>query len=360
MSAERPHRKSNQSRSNSSSSNSRKPNGQGSQRPKAKSRWGQGNCDRRRGEDRSPSRRRGPRNGGSTWERPQRRNASGANRTQRDGSQRDRSQPAAQDDRAVAQPVEDDYPDLLFGRHAVLAALEEGRTLNKIWVTPQVRYNAKFHNRLEKAKSKGAVIDEVPMQRLSSITNGGKHQGIAAQAAPFVYEDLQSLIETALAAKSAPLLVVADGIQDPHNLGAIARTTEAMGGHGLIVPQRRAVGVTSTVMKVAAGALESLPIAREVNLTRAIEALKEAGFWIYGTSTSGDKPLYSVEFSGPTAIVVGSEGKGLALRVENACDFLLSIPMAGKTESLNASVATGMILSEINRQRLQKTLELPQ
>ena len=344
MSAERPRRK----------PNSRKPNGQKSssnrsgQRPNSKSRWGQGNRDRRRGEERNNPRRRGP--------RPN----TVSSRSDRSESHNAASDPRIQDERAVTLPVEDESPDLVFGRHAVLAALEEGRTLNKIWVTPQVRYNAKFHNRLEKAKAKGAVIDEVPMHRLSSITNGGKHQGIAAQAAPFVYEDLQSLIETALAAKSDPLLVVADGIQDPHNLGAIARTTEAMGGHGLIVPQRRAVGVTSTVMKVAAGALETLPIAREVNLTRAIEALKAAGFWIYGTSTSGDKPLYSVKFSGPTAIVVGSEGKGLALRVENTCDFLLSIPMAGKTESLNASVATGMILSEINRQRWQKTLELPQ
>lgn len=253
----------------------------------------------------------------------------------------------------------DESPDLLFGRHAVLAALGEGRTLNKIWVIPQVRYNAKFHNLLDKAKSNGAVIDEVSMQRLSSITKGGKHQGIAAQAAPYEYADLQALIEQSLTAKNDPLIVVADGIQDPHNLGAIARTTEAMGGHGLIVPQRRAVGVTSTVMKVAAGALETLPIAREVNLVRAIEHLKAAGFWIYGTGTSGDKSVYEVEFSGPTAIVIGAEGKGLGLRVENTCDYLLSIPMAGKTESLNASVAAGMILSEINRQRLQKTLKLP-
>lgn len=337
MSAERPRRKSNNRRSG--------------QRPKAKTRWGQGNRDRRGGDgDRGNSnqRRRVP--------RPSATSKSAGSPKSRPPS----SEPHSQADRLADAPVEEEFPDLLFGRHAVLAALEEGRTLNKIWVTPQVRYNAKFHNRLDRAKAKGAVIDEVPMHRLSSITNGGKHQGIAAQAAPFVYEDLQTLIQTALAAKTDPLLVVADGIQDPHNLGAIARTTEAMGGHGLIVPQRRAVGVTSTVMKVAAGALESLPIAREVNLTRAIEALKSAGFWIYGTSTSGDKTLYSTKFSGPTAIVVGSEGKGLALRVENACDFLLSIPMPGKTESLNASVATGMILSEINRQRLQKTLELPQ
>ena len=325
MPAERPHRKSSRRSRTNAQSNSR---------------WDRGKHERPTGKDnRLPPRpRKRDRQAAPPPKRPQ----------------------IAAPHSTTVSPSADDTPDLLFGRHAVLAALEEGRTLNKIWVSPQVRYNSKFHNPLERAKAKGAVIDEVSMQRLSSITNGGKHQGIAAQAAPYVYTELPALIADALSAKTDPLIVVADGIQDPHNLGAIARTTEAMGGQGLIVPQRRAVGVTSTVMKVAAGALEYLPIAREVNLTRAIEALKAAGFWIYGTSASGDKTVYGTAFSGPTAIVIGAEGRGLGLRVENACDFLLSIPMSGRTESLNASVATGMILSEINRQRLKKTLELPQ
>ncbi|WP_017324589.1 23S rRNA (guanosine(2251)-2'-O)-methyltransferase RlmB [Synechococcus sp. PCC 7336] len=296
---------------------------------------------------------------------------SGPRRDRREGSDRRQDAPYPhrdrREDRHAAAPPNADYsngaeadesPDTIFGRHAVLAALEEKRTLNRIWVTPQVRYNAKFHSLLDAAKARGAVIDEVDSHRLNSIANGGRHQGIVAQAAPYAYTDLDELIANALKASSEPLIVVADGIQDPHNLGAIARTAEAMGGQGLIVPQRRAVGVTSTVTKVAAGALESLAIARVVNLTAALEQLKAAGFWIYGAISTGEQDLYNTTFSGPIAIAIGSEGKGLGLRVQQACDVLVSIPLAGKTESLNASVATGAILSEISRQRRQKTLEL--
>ena len=147
------------------------------------------------------------------------------------------------------------------------------------------------------------------------------------------------------------MIVVADGITDPQNLGAMIRTAEAIGAQGLIIPQRRAVGITSTVMKVAAGALESLPVARVVNLGRALEELKTAGFWIYGTAAEASQPLHTIQFSGAVAIVVGAEGEGLSVSTQKLCDGLVSIPLVGKTSSLNASVATGMALYEIYRQR---------
>lgn len=241
--------------------------------------------------------------------------------------------------------------DLVYGRHPVLAALENGRQLNRVWILPQLRYDPRFHSLLLKAKVNGTVIDEVEPKRLSQITEGANHQGIAAQISPYPYLALADLIAKAKAASEQPVLLVCDSITDPQNLGAIIRTTEAMGAQGLIMPQRRAVGVTSTVMKVAAGALENLPISRVVNLSRALEELKAAGFWIYGTTASSGKLLHTVEFTGPIVLVVGSEGSGLSMLTERCCDVLISIPLQGKTPSLNASVAASMTLYETYRQR---------
>lgn len=244
--------------------------------------------------------------------------------------------------------------DLIYGRHPVLAALGGDRTLNRIWITARLRYDPRFHTLLQQAKANGTVIDEVEPQRLDQLTQRANHQGIAAQIAPQEYAELGELIEQAKAATNQPVLVVVDGVTDPHNLGAIIRTAEAMGAQGAVIPQRRAVGVTSTVMKVAAGALESLPVARVVNLTRALEELKAAGFWIYGTTAEAGDALPSVEFSGPIALVVGSEGEGLSLLIQRSCDRLVSIPLQGNTPSLNASVAAGMVLYEVYRQRFNQ------
>jgi 23S rRNA (guanosine2251-2'-O)-methyltransferase len=251
----------------------------------------------------------------------------------------------------VAVSDEMENPDLIYGRHSVLAALEGDRTLNRVWVTPRLRYDPRFHTLLTQAKANGTVIDEVEPQRLDQITHRANHQGIAAQVAPHEYMELGGLIEQAKAATDQPVLVVAEGITDPHNLGAMIRTAEAMGTQGLIIPQRRAVGITSTVLKVAAGAIESLPVARVVNLSRALEELKAAGFWIYGTAAEATEPMPTIKFAAATVLVVGSEGEGLSLLTQRACDQLVSIPLAGKTSSLNASVATGMALYEIYRQR---------
>ena len=247
---------------------------------------------------------------------------------------------------------------MIYGRHPVLAALEAETTLNRVWILPRLRYDPRFHSLLTAAKAQGTVIDEVEPQRLNQITQGANHQGVVAQVSAYEYLDIVELIEQAKAQSSQPVIVVADGITDPHNLGAIIRTAEAIGAQGLVIPQRRAVGVTSTVRKVAAGALEKLPVARVVNLGRALEALKEAGFWIYGTAGEASQPIHGVEFAKSTVLVVGAEGDGLSFTTQKACDVLVSIPLLGSTPSLNASVAAGMALYEIYRQRWSNTADL--
>ncbi len=250
------------------------------------------------------------------------------------------------------EPLSDDEnDDLIYGKHAVLAALDGDRSLNRIWVLPRLRYDPQFLKAIDEARASGTIVDEVEPRRLSQITKGGVHQGIAAQVAPYEYLDLDELITQAKAKTDKPVIVVADGITDPHNLGAIVRTAEAMGAQGLVIPQRRAAGVTSTVLKVAAGALEKLPIARVVNLARSLERLKEDGFWIYGTAGESSQSIHTVKFPNATVLVIGSEGEGLAVNTKRYCDELVSVPLQGSTPSLNASVAAGMALYEIYRQR---------
>ncbi len=249
-----------------------------------------------------------------------------------------------------SSPQSREEVDLTYGRHAVLSALKGDRQINRIWITDKLLAHGQFYPLVKDAKANGTIIDEVDSRRLSQLTQGGNHQGIAAQVAPYSYWDLPDLINQAKQTP-APVVVIADGIEDPHNLGAIIRTAEALGVQGLIIPQRRAVGITSTVMKVAAGALENLAIARVVNLNQAITKLKDAGFWIYGTTADTDNLLHQTNFSGAVGLVVGSEGKGLSQLTEKNCDQLVAIPLAGKTPSLNASVATAIALYEVFRQR---------
>ncbi len=240
--------------------------------------------------------------------------------------------------------------DLTYGRHAVLAALKSDRQINRIWLTDTLMGHGQFYPLIKEAKANGTIVDEVDSRRLSNLTQGGNHQGIVAQVAPYVYWDLEELIDRAQQTPD-PVIVVADGIEDPHNLGAIIRTAEALGVRGIVIPKRRAVGVTSTVMKVSAGALENMAIARVVNLNQAIIKLKEAGFWIYGTTADTDNLLHQTNFSGSVGLVVGSEGKGLSQLTEKNCDQLVAIPLAGQTPSLNASVAAAIALYEVFRQR---------
>ncbi|MGF1540933.1 MAG: 23S rRNA (guanosine(2251)-2'-O)-methyltransferase RlmB [Pleurocapsa sp.] len=252
-------------------------------------------------------------------------------------------------------PLEKSSPeldeDLVYGRHGVLAVLKGDRQINRIWITNKLRSNPQFYSLIQDAKANGTVVDEVEISRLDRLSGGANHQGIVAQIAPYTYWELSDLIAAAKAKTDSPVIIIADGIEDPHNLGAIIRTAEAMGIQGIVIPQRRAVGVNSTVMKVAAGALEYMAIARVVNLNKAIAQLKEAGFWIYGTAAESSKLLHTINFSGAIGLVVGSEGKGLSQLTQRYCDELVAIPLVGKTPSLNASVATAIAIYEVIRQR---------
>jgi 23S rRNA (guanosine2251-2'-O)-methyltransferase len=259
----------------------------------------------------------------------------------------------------IVPPVHNpENPDIVYGRHAVEAALNSDRSINRVWVTARLRYAPDFLPLINAAKLAGAVVDEVDSTRLDHITDNARHQGIAIQVSAYVYADLDELIASAKEKSTQPVIVIADGITDPQNLGAIIRTAAALGAQALVIPQRRAVGITSTVAKVAAGTLETLPVARVINLNRALEKIKEAGFWVYGAMTDSGNAIHKTKFSGAIALVIGAEGEGLSLSVQKNCDFLVSIPLEGKVESLNASVATGMALYEIFRQRWVNTLNL--
>lgn len=268
----------------------------------------------------------------------------------RGGRDRDRANEVPEQFRTDDTFGEQQKPDLIYGRHSVEAAIEGNRPLNRVWVNEKLRYDSRFRPMVLAAKDNGAVIDEVDGLRLTQMTQGANHQGIVAQVAAYGYLELETLVEQAKAAIRRPVIVAADGITDPHNLGAIVRSAEAIGAQGIVIPQRRAVGITSTVAKVSAGALENIPIARVVNLGRSLEYLKSEGFWIYGLAAEAAQPIHTTDFSAPVVLVVGAEGSGLSLSVQNLCDVLVSIELSGKTPSLNASVATGMALYEIYRQ----------
>jgi 23S rRNA (guanosine2251-2'-O)-methyltransferase len=248
--------------------------------------------------------------------------------------------------------------DYIYGKHSVLSALQSGRQINRIWLLSKLRYDPQFNLLINEAKGSGAIIDEVDGRRLSQLCDGGNHQGIVAQVAPYHYWDLGELITKAKADSDRPVILIADSLTDPQNLGSMVRTAEALGVQGMVIPQRRAVGITSSVQKVAAGALEHLPVARVTNLSRALKELKDAGFWIYGTTANANTPIHEVTFTGPIALVIGAEGEGLNLLTENTCDFLISIPLAGKTASLNAATAAAMCLYEVHRQRWSNKIRI--
>ncbi len=245
-------------------------------------------------------------------------------------------------------------PDLVWGRHPALAALESGRPIHRIWCTPEMRFSPKFLQLLREAKASGVLVEEVTWARLGQISGGAVHQGIVLQTAAAETLDLPSLIEGCRSLGEPPLLMAVDGLTDPHNLGAIVRSAEALGAHGLVLPQRRNAGLTGTVAKVAAGALENLPVARVVNLNRSLEALKEEGYRVIGLAGEGSVTLEEADLDGPLVLVTGSEGEGLSMLTRRTCDQLVRIPLRGATPSLNASVATALLLYEIARRGWMK------
>ncbi|AAP99792.1 MULTISPECIES: 23S rRNA (guanosine(2251)-2'-O)-methyltransferase RlmB [Prochlorococcus] len=249
---------------------------------------------------------------------------------------------------------ESESNDIFWGRHSTQAILESGRAIHRIWCTSEIRSSPRFFQLLKDAKALGVLVEEVSWARLGHVTTGGVHQGIALQTAASETFDLKTLIEGCQSIDESPVLIALDGLTDPQNLGAIVRSAEALGAHGLILPQRRSAGLTGSVAKVAAGALEHLPVARVVNLNRSLEELKKSGYTIIGLAGEGDKTINEITFDGPLVLAIGSEEKGLSLLTRRHCDFLVKIPLRGVTTSLNASVATSVVLYEVARQGWMK------
>ena len=236
------------------------------------------------------------------------------------------------------------FDDWIWGKHSVYEAFVNERAINRIWCTSEIFSSEKFYILLKDLKSKGVLVEEVSWNRLSQLTCGASHQGVALQLACSKTLSLLDLIKLSKNNSANPIILALDGITDPHNVGAIIRSAEAFDCKGIIIPQRRSAGLTGTVAKVAAGALEHLPVSRVVNLNRALDELKKNGFMIVGLSGDGPFSISKFHEKTPLVLIVGSEDKGISLLTQKKCDFLLRIPLKGKTSSLNASVAAAISL----------------
>jgi len=238
--------------------------------------------------------------------------------------------------------------DWIGGRNPVLEAIKSGRTIEKLLIADGMNKGS-IGKILVLANEKKIPIQSVPRTKLDQLVEGN-HQGVIAHLSAHTYSTMEDVYKRAEESGEAPFILILDGIEDPHNLGAIIRTAECAGVHGVIIPKRRAAGLTATVAKTAAGALEYVPVVKVGNLAQQMEKLKEEGFWIYGTAFS-DQNVFDTELSGSVALVIGNEGKGISKNIQAHCDALVSIPMVGKITSLNASVATAVVTYEVRRQR---------
>lgn len=244
--------------------------------------------------------------------------------------------------------------DVLLGPHVVREALRAGRRkVRRIFLAR----DARFGEIVVQAGREGIPIRQVPRERLAALAGTERHQGIVALADPFTYADPEEVAARAAARSAHPLLVALDGIEDPHNLGAILRTAEVFGVDGVILPKHRAAGVTGAVLRVASGAAEHLPVARATNLAACLDRLKPLGYWVCAADVEGGQPLAHADFRRPLVLVVGGEHRGVRPGVQEHCDMLVTIPMGGRVGSLNASVAAGIILYEVQRQRQPLAVE---
>ncbi|WP_088036594.1 23S rRNA (guanosine(2251)-2'-O)-methyltransferase RlmB [Evansella clarkii] len=239
--------------------------------------------------------------------------------------------------------------DLIAGKNPVIEALKGGRPVNKIWIA-EGSQRGQMNNVIQYAKNAKVNVQFVPKKKLDQMTES-QHQGVVAQIAAYEYQDLSVLFDRAAEKNEPPFFILLDELEDPHNLGSILRTADASGAHGVIVPKRRSVGLTSTVAKASAGAIEHVPVARVTNLARTMEDLKKEGLWFVGTDAKGTEDYRETDLTMPLGLVIGSEGKGLGRLVKEKCDFLVRIPLSGKVTSLNASVAAGLLMYETFRRR---------
>ena len=241
--------------------------------------------------------------------------------------------------------------DRVEGKNAVMEALKAGRPLDKIYIARGEQDKA-LRFIAQKGKAAGAVISEVDRRKLDAMSVTHAHQGVIAVAAVREYSTVADILAIAAERGEAPLVVVCDEISDPHNLGAIIRTAECAGAHGVVIPKHRSAGVTAVVEKTSAGAVEHVAVARVGNLAGALKELQGAGVWIFGTAADGDRSLWEADLKGPAALIIGSEGSGMSRLTRDSCDFLVSIPLRGTVSSLNASNAAAVVLYEAVRQRL--------
>ena len=239
----------------------------------------------------------------------------------------------------------------IYGRNSVMEAIRSGREIDKLYVLSDANRGALVPI-IEKCRAKKIPIKEVPVQKLDFMSGNQNHQGVIASVAAKSYCELQDIIDASKDKNTAPFVVICDGLEDPHNLGAIIRTAEAAGVDGIIIPKHRSVSVNATVAKSASGALEYVNICKVTNLAKTIDELKENGFWVYAADMDGSI-WFEPDFKGATAIVIGSEGNGVSRLVKDKCDGVISMPMNGKINSLNASVAAGVLMYEVVKQRLK-------
>ena len=255
------------------------------------------------------------------------------------------------ENRELPEPEEqDEREDLIEGRNAVIEALRAGRPIDKIYIQKGETDKTLGHI-ASTAKDAGIVVVDADRRKLDFMSRTHAHQGVIALAAIKDYCSVSDILAIAKERNEPPFIVMCDEISDPHNLGAVIRSAECVGAHGVIIPKRRSAGLTSIVEKTSAGAVEHIAVARVANLASAIEELKAAGVWLYGTAADGANPLWKTDLTGPACFVIGSEGAGMGRLVREKCDFLVSIPMKGKVSSLNASAAAAVLLYEALRQR---------
>lgn len=240
---------------------------------------------------------------------------------------------------------------IIEGRNAVLEAFRAGKAIDKLFVLDGCQ-DGPVKSILREAKKTDTIINFVDKERLDRLANSGHHQGVVAQAAAYEYAEVEDILNAAKENGEAPFIFILDEIEDPHNLGAIIRTANLCGAHGVIIPKRRAVGLTATVAKTSAGAVNYTPVAKVTNIAKTIEELKKEGMWFVCADMDG-QTMYDLNLTGPIGLVIGNEGAGVSRLVKEKCDFTASIPMKGDIDSLNASVAAGVLAYEIVRQRLK-------
>ena len=243
----------------------------------------------------------------------------------------------------------------VVGKHPVLEALRSGRTINKIWIANSVQKNV-IQPIVNQAQKTGIIVQHVDKRKLDQLVTGISHQGVVAQVAPYAYVEVEHIVSAAHKKEQLPFLLLLDEIEDPHNLGAMLRTAECTGVHGVIVPKRRSAAVTMTVSKISAGAAEYVPVARVNNLGQTIDRLKQAGLWIVGMDVGASDEVFNHNIlQGPIAVVIGNEQKGIGRLIREKCDVLLKLPTVGTLNSLNASVAAAIVMYEVLRTRKVKT-----